>query len=192
MLVDASKQPPRHRPEARLDSGPHVLPAGRGEGLVDGGADDVERDEEREEHDEHEDVVHHADVDALLLEEADLHHEHEEERGEGAELVCGHEQEDPLRVEGRAAHEQDEEEAADEHLREELRVAPLADEGGHGHEARLARHLEQLVEPERRLVLAAREADARLVPREYRVVLVPLLGRRREVGAQREVQPGQG
>ena len=104
MLVDASKQPPRHRPEARLDSGPHVLPAGRGEGLVDGGADDVERDEEREEHDEHEDVVHHAVVDALLLEEADLHHEHEEERGEGAELAGDHEQVELLRVERRAAH----------------------------------------------------------------------------------------
>ena len=135
MLVDASMQHPRHRPEARLDPGPHVLPAVCGEGLVDGSADDVERDEEREEHDEHEDVVHHAHVDPLLLEEADLHHEHEEERGEGAELADAHEQEEPLRVEGRAAHEQDEEAAADEHLREELRVAPLANEGGHGHEA---------------------------------------------------------
>ena len=111
-------------------------------------------------------------------------------RGKVRVRVRVREQVERLRVEGRAAHEHHEEEEADEHLREELRVAPLANEGGHGHEARLARHLEQLVEPERRLVLAAGEADARLVPREYRVVLVPLLGRRREVGAQREVQPG--
>ena len=57
------------------------------------------------------------------------------------------EQVERLRVEGRAAHEHHEEEEADEHLREELRVAALLDERGHRHQPGLARHLKQLVVP---------------------------------------------
>ena len=147
LRVKATIQLPNHRPGARLYLGPHVLPEVRGEGLVHGRADDVDGDEEREEHDVHEDGIHHAHVHTLLLEEANLHHQHEKERGQRAELAGDHEQEELLRVEGRAPHEQDEEEAADEHLRKELPVATRSNEGGHGHEAGLARHLEELVVP---------------------------------------------
>ena len=56
----------------------------------------------------------------------------------------------------------EEEEAADEELGEQLGVAPRLEKGGHGHEAGLARHLQELVVPEVGLVLAADEADPRL------------------------------
>ena len=187
MRVEATVQLFQYHPDARLYLGPHVSPDVRGKCLVYGRADDVGGDEERKEHEEHKDGIHYAHVHALLLEEADLHHQHEEERGQRAKLAGGHEQIELLRVEGRAPHEHDEKEAADEHFSKELQVAALLNEGGHGHEAGLARHLEELVVPELCLELAADEANPCLIPREYRVVLEALPGGWREVGAQGEV-----
>merc|ERR1711865_1206563 len=78
--------------------------------LVEGVSDDVDSEHHWREHDVYEDLAHHVLRHALLLEEANLHHERKEER---AELRRGHEHVDLVRVERRAAEKVGEEEAAD-------------------------------------------------------------------------------
>merc|ERR1711865_1137413 len=105
----------RHATEAHglRGAGLAALQALGKECLVEGVSDDVDSEHHWREHDVYEDLAHHVLRHALLLEEANLHHERKEERGERAELRRGHEHVDLVRVERRAAEEVSEEEAAD-------------------------------------------------------------------------------
>lgn len=125
------QEPPRRAAEAHglRGAGLAALQTLGEERFVQGISDDVDGEHHRQEHDIDKDLAHHILRHALLFEEANLHHERKEERGERAELRRGHEHVDFVGVEGRAAEEAAEEEAADEELGEDREEAPLLNEG---------------------------------------------------------------
>ena len=87
------QEPPRHLNEAYglREAEPAALQTLGEERFVEGISDDVDGEHHRQEHDVYEDLAHHVLRHALLFEEANLHDERKEERGERAELRRGHE-----------------------------------------------------------------------------------------------------
>ena len=125
------QKPPRHLDEAYglREAELAALQTLGKERFVEGISDDVDGEHHWQEHDVYEDLTHHILRHALLFEEANLHHERKEERGERATLRRGHEHVDLVGVERRAAEEVGEEDAADEELGEDREEAPLLNEG---------------------------------------------------------------